>query len=411
MKNRTNTLVLATLTLTGLSDAQVKIPEAKAVENLKALAATYTDRASWEKRAAMLRKGILAGADLTPLPERTPLNAVVHSVKKCDGYTVANVYLESIPGFFVTGNLYRPSGGKPSSKARPYAAILCPHGHWKDGRFRKDMQSRCAVFAKMGAVVFAYDMVGWQETAFQVDHRGDKHTLTYQTWNSMRVIDFLVGLDGVDPKRIAVTGASGGGTQTFLLTALDSRIAVSVPAVMVSAHFYGGCNCESGRKIHRRKEFQTNNAEIAALAAPRPQLLVSDGKDWTKNTPTVEFPHIRSVYSLFGAEAKVANAHFPTEGHDYGATKRQPVYAFLARHLELDLAAVKKPGSDRVDESSVRYFGHADLQCFDAEHPVPAHALRGKQVIRKAFAALQRPQPQPENAGKGGASPRRGRGR
>lgn len=389
MKTRLMSSLLAMLACAAFSNAQVKIPEAQAIKNLRAFAASYTDKVSWEKRAALLRKGILAGADLSPLPVRTPSKPVIHSVKKCDGYTVSNVYLESIPGFFVTGNLYRPTSGSAKVVANQYAAILCPHGHWADGRFRRDMQARCATFAKMGAVVFAYDMVGWQESAFQVDHRGDKHTLTYQTWNSMRVIDFLLGIDGVDPRRVAVTGASGGGTQTFLLAALDARVAVSVPVVMVSAHFYGGCNCESGRRIHRRDEYQTNNAEIAALAAPRPQLLVSDGEDWTKNNPTVEFPHIRSVYSLYKAASKIENAHFPTEGHDYGATKRQPVYAFLARHLGLDLTAVKRTKTGGVDESFIQYFRPVELRCFDSRHPVPAHALRGKEVIRKAFTALQ----------------------
>ena len=389
VKTRWTRLAPVALVLANSGGAQVKIPEAEAVENLKAFAATYSDQASWEKRASMLRKGILAGAALDPLPTRTPSNPVIHSVRKCDGYSVANVYLESIPGLFVTGNLYRPTGPAPAGGSKPFAAILCPHGHWEDGRFRRDMQARCATFARMGAVVFAYDMAGWQESAFQIDHRGDKHTLTYQTWNSMRALDFLLELDGVDPKRVAVTGASGGGTQTFLLAALDARVSVSVPAVMVSAHFYGGCNCESGRRIHRRDEFQTNNAEIAALAAPRPQLLVSCGGDWTKNTPEVEFPYIRSVYALYGKAGHVENAHFPAEDHDYGPTKRQPVYAFLARHLGLDLAALGKDSAGGVDESFVRFFRHPDLKCFDDEHPVPPHALRGKGALRKAFAALQ----------------------
>ena len=389
MKNRSTQFVLAAIALTTSNHAQVKIPEAQAVKNLAAFAATYSDQASWEERASLLRKGILAGAALDPLPTRTPSNPVIHSLRKGDGYTVANVYLESIPGLFVTGNLYRPAGESAKKEAKPYAAILCPHGHWEDGRVRRDMQVRCATFARMGAVVFTYDMAGWYESKFQVDHRGDKHTLTYQTWNSMRVLDFLLELDGVDPKRVAVTGASGGGTQTFLLAALDPRVTVSVPAVMVSAHFYGGCNCESGRRIHRREEFQTNNAEIAALAAPRPQLLVSCGGDWTKNTPEVEFPYIRSVYALYGKADRVENAHFPAEVHDYGETKRQPVYAFLGRHLGLDLAAVKKTSEGGVDESFVRVFRQADLKCFDADHPVPAHALRGKEALREAFAALQ----------------------
>ena len=163
MKNRSIQFVLAMIALSASNHAQVKIPEDQAVKNLAAFAATYSDQASWEKRAALLRKGILAGADLSPLPVRTPSNPVIHSVKKGDGYTVANVYLESIPGLFVTGNLYRPDGDVPRKGETPYAAILCPHGHWKDGRFRKDMQARCATFAKMGAVVFAYDMVGWQD--------------------------------------------------------------------------------------------------------------------------------------------------------------------------------------------------------------------------------------------------------
>jgi len=376
-------VTLATCLLLSSLSAQIKIPEAEAKSDLEAFAKTFSDRASWEKRANLIRHGILAGADLVPFPAKTPLRAVFHSRRELDGYTVENVYFESFPGYFVTGNLYCPT----ERRGHKLAAILCPHGHWKAGRFRNDMQARCAVFAKMGAAVFAYDMAGWQEST-QIDHRKDKHALTYQLWTSIRVVDFLTSLDDVDPARVGVTGASGGGTQTFLLTAVDPRITASAPVVMVSAHFFGGCNCESGRPIHRRKTYKTNNAEITALAAPRPLLIVSDGKDWTKNVPNVELPYIKSIYALYHAENLATNAHFPTEGHDYGASKRQPVYRFFAKHLALDLDAVG--GKDgKVDESFVTYLPHAQLCCFNANHKRPASAPVGAEAVLEAFEAAK----------------------
>ncbi|CCH00731.1 Acetyl xylan esterase [Fibrella aestuarina BUZ 2] len=349
--------------------------EAEAAQRLTDTARTYPTRTAWEKRATLIRQGIRAGMNLPDKPAFAPLKPIRHSLRQLNGYTVENVAFESLPGYFVTGNLYRPVGFKGK---RP--VVLCPHGHSQtlEGRSLEAAQQRCATLARMGAVVFAIDMVGYGE-ATQCAHKLPT-TQPLQTLNSIRALDFLLSLPEADAKRVGVTGESGGGTQTFLLTALDPRVTVSVPTVMVSAHFFGGCTCESGMPIHKRPTHETNNAEIAALAAPRPLLLISDGGDWTKNTPRVEYPYVQGVYRLYGAEDKVANVHLANEGHDYGPNKRAAAYRFLAKHMELELNRILSNGNP--DETPNTLLSKDDLRVFTPEHPRPSQAVMGDEAVQ-----------------------------
>ena len=342
---------------------------------MKKFSSEWNNLESWEKRATIIRNGIIDGMKLNQMPKvNGEIKLIVNNTRRGDGYIVENVAFESFPGFYVTGNIYRPLN--PGKKC---AAILTPHGHWDNRRFMAEAQTRCAAFARMGAVVFIYDMVGYADSR-QVTH-DIPIALLLQTWNSQRVLDYLLSRPDVDPERIGITGESGGGTQTIMLTAIDNRIKVSVPVVMVSAHFFGGCICESGMPVHKSKNHQTNNVEIAALCAPRPMLLISDGSDWTCNTPRIEYPYIQRVYALYNAEHRIENAHFPAEVHDYGYNKRSVAYTFLARHLNLSLS--KLPYKNGFDESFVKILTDNELRVFTREHPIPANALQGNEAVSK----------------------------
>jgi hypothetical protein len=247
------------------------------------------------------------------------------------------------------------------------------------------------MLARMGAVVFSYEMFAYGESQLQVAKEDHKSTIapTIQTWNSMRVIDFLTSLPYVDSKRIGVTGESGGGTQTFLLTALDDRVTVSVPVVMVSSYYAGGCTCESGLPIHSCSNLGTTNPEIAAMASPKPMMVISDGSDWTANVPQIEFPYIQKVYALYGKEANTENVHLANEGHDYGVSKRMPMYEFMAKHLGLNLDAVKDKRTGKIDESKVTIETYDKQLVFGTEGKLPATAVKGIDAVRKAIKAQQ----------------------
>jgi dienelactone hydrolase len=334
--------------------------EAEGKVKMEEFSQIWNDSVSWKNRAKSIRENILEGIQWNKISSYDDeLNTIIHSKKIMNGYTVENIAIESFPGFYITGNLYRPL-----EKQKQYAAILSPHGHLKDKRFTDYVQLRSAFLANKGAIVFAYDMVGYGEST-QVRHKMPISMLL-QTWNSKRVLDYLLSLPEVDHQRIGMTGGSGGGTQTFVLTAIDQRIKVSIPVVQVSAHFFGGCVCESGMPVHKAKNFQTNNVEFAALAAPRPQLIISDGDDWTRNTPNVEYPYLQKVYASFGVSNQLENVHLANEKHNYGYSKRKAAYAFFIKHLKLDSG--KALNVNDADESFIQILSPERLRVFNKKN-------------------------------------------
>ncbi len=334
------------------------------------------DQESWQVRRELVRGGIRDGIGFKKWPQKTKMRIVRHSRVERDGYTVENVGIETIPGYFLCGNLYLP---KVAVDKMP--VFLCPHGHWSKedlhhhGRHRDEMQYRCGALARMGCGIFAYEMVGYGDSKrMGWEHRWDPQVMALQTWNSVRALDYVLELPNADRKRVGVTGASGGGTQSFLVAALDDRITLSAPCVMVSCHFFGGCRCESGLPIHVRDTHVTNNAEIAALFAPKPQLLVSNGDDWTKHTATLEYPFLRKIYQLYGKEDKVKNVHLPEEKHDYGKSKRMALYDFVAEQFKLDRKL--------ADELKVELIDPGTLFVFGKDHPAPEGLLKPNQKVQ-----------------------------
>ena len=305
--------------------------EADGKHYLDYLQTLYSDLPTWEARKKQLKAAIKDAVGLNPMPKPTGAKPIITNKRVFDGYSVENVALEVLPGVYTMGSVYKPL------KAKHCPVIINPCGHFLDERYRPDMQYRLAMMAKMGAIAVSYNLFGWGESMLQFKYEWHRSSIaqTIQTLNAIRWIDYLTSLKQADPTRVAITGASGGGSQTMLVTAIDDRITCSIPVVMTSSWFSGGCPCESGLPVHLVCG-GTNNAEIAAICAPRSLLIISDGKDWTTAVPTLEFPFIRRTFAFYGKESLVENAHFPEEGHDYGPSKRQAAYAFLAKHLKLN---------------------------------------------------------------------------
>jgi dienelactone hydrolase len=356
--------------------------------------------AAWEQRQAEIQRRILVANGLWPLPSKSPLNAVVHGRVERDDYVVDRVIFESAPQHYVTGSLYRP---KQVTGLIP--AILSPHGHWPNGRFydagedgvakeiqtgaetsprcgRFPLQARCVQLARMGCVVFLYDMTGYADSV-QLAHRPQRwrhldrstdwgfmsvpaelrlqNMMGLQTWNSIRAVDFLLSLPETDPHRIGVTGASGGGTQSMLVAAIDPRIAAAMPCVMVSTAMQGGCTCENAPLLR----INQGNIDIAAAIAPRP-LGLTAADDWTVELETKGFPDLVRLYEMLGHRDRLTGLFQIQFPHNYNQVNRLAMYEFFRRHFQLDVATP-------ITEREFQPLTIAEATVWTAEYPQPSN--------------------------------------
>ena len=352
---------------------------------------SYETREKWESYAVWLRRQLRVSLALEPQAPRTALKARTFGLWEGEGYSCEKVHLESLPGYRVSGNLFRPAGGARTGSRRS-PGILCPHGHWADGRLHDrdplgSVIARCIQLARMGAVVLSYDMVGYNDS-FQVPHLDFQDDPAYglslmalHTWNSIRALDYLLERGDVDPRRIGVTGASGGGTQTFALCAVDARVAAAAPICMISYQMQGGCACENAPLLR----LDATSVDIARLFAPKPLFMGSCSGDWTKDTATEEYPAMRSVWKLYGAQDALRHHHVIAE-HNYNQEMREHVYGFF--HRELFGAASGEP----VPEKQLKRPPHRDRMVYwGREAPEPIAAAAFRELWRERAGKALRP--------------------
>ena len=307
------------------------------------LSSLYNNKAQWEARRDSLRREVRQRLELDAFldscvmktagkPAGTKERPVILSkVRKHDGYTTQNICIELTPGQHLFGTIYA------SLKKGKHALIVCPDGHWPY-RYRKDEQQRLGTLARMGAVCVDFDLYGWGESEKEVGeaahHTSRAHV--YQAACGYILLDWMLkNRKDIDTERVGVMGGSGGGTHTVLLSLLDERVTASAPVVHLASHFDGGCPCESGKPVQLAAG-GTCEAELAAIVAPKPMLVVSDGGDWTSSVPTLEFPYLQRIYGFYDAKDKVRNVHLPNERHDFRENKRNAVYDFFIDVFGLD---------------------------------------------------------------------------
>ncbi len=352
---------------------------------------TLPTAAEWDKVRGQWKQEYLYMLGLWPMPERTPLNAVVTGTLQRDGYAVDKLWFESRPHLVVTANLYRPTSVPPGTKL-PAVLYVCGHGNRGPEGNKAGYQSPPIWFAKHGYVCLILDTLDRGE--IKGVHRGlysdGKRWWTsrgytpggVECWNGIRGIDYLISRSDVDAERIAVTGISGGGAATFWIAAADDRVKAAVPiSGMADLQAYVAddkvdvhCDCMFMNNI-----FGWPWTRIAALVAPRPLLFVNSDNDkfFPMDANERISNRLERWYAILGQGDKV-DAVVSVGDHAYRQDIRQAACRFINTHLKGERAAITDSEQDLgTEENDKRVFPieFKDLRVFPDEKSLPVDAI------------------------------------
>ena len=283
----------------------------------------YETLADWERDRPVLRQQLFDMLGLDPLPQRLPLQPVVTGIVEHPEFVVERLHFQSLPGLYVTANLYRPV---KQQGPLPTVLYVCGHGQVKkDGISfgnKTHYQHHGSWFARNGYVCLTIDtlQLGEIEGIHHGTHRLNRwwwNSRGYtpagvEAWNCIRALDYLETRSEVDASRLGVSGRSGGGAYSWWIAALDDRIRCAVPVAGITSlrdHVVNGCvegHCDC---MYFVNTFRWDYAKLAALVAPRALLISNTDKDPIFPLEGVVDIHrqVRHIYRLYDAE--IGRAH------------------------------------------------------------------------------------------------------
>jgi cephalosporin-C deacetylase-like acetyl esterase len=341
---------------------------------------TPAEAASYQER---LRKAFLE--HLGGFPERTPLNARVVGVVKGDRYRIEKVIYESQPHHFVTANLFMPTAGDP-----PYPVVVVPCGHSANGKVA--YQTAGAFLALNGIACLIYDPIG-QGERYQFLAEGKprfgatvEHTLlgagsiplgrntaTYRIWDGMRSIDYVAGRKDLDPKKIGVTGSSGGGTLSSYLMALDERVACAAPSCYLTSfrrllETIGPQDAE--QNIHGQLGFGMDHADYLLLRAPKPTLILAGTQDFFDIQGTWDtFRQAKRFYTRLGFPERVGIVETDTR-HGYVKPQREAMVRWMRRWLAGKDEPITEPDIPPRPDRDLLCTPHGQVQLLEGARSV-----------------------------------------
>ena len=328
----------------------------------------------WKNTSARMRRQLAEMLGLDPMPPRTPLNVVKTGEVQGDGFVVEKMHYQSMPGLYVTANLYRPA---KSEGRLPAILYVCGHANMMQGSVslgnKTGYQHHGEWFARHGYVCLTIDTVQLGE--IRGEHHGTHSKGRWwwvsrgytpagaEAWNGIRGIDYLISRDDVDSERIGVTGRSGGGAYSWWVGALDERVKVVAPTAgittlrnhVVDGAVEGHCDC-----MYFVNTYRWDYDRLAALVAPRPLLISNTDKDSIFPLDGVVgiYNETRRIYKALGAEAKIGiqiaeGPHKDTQPLNSGA------FHWFDRWLKgADIMAVQDEGAPkRLAPEQLRVLG------------------------------------------------------